>query len=158
MSTEPTTHHAINTTRKEVRVSAVAITTGDGSVLTVRKAKTDGFMMPGGKAEPGESPRDAALREVQEELGFSADPARLESLGTMSAAALNESGYTVIADVYLYRAATHEEAQLRALQPRAEIAELCWVNPGTDPDNAYTPDQAPLNTECIFPALVNKLA
>jgi 8-oxo-dGTP diphosphatase len=35
---------------------------------------------PGGKAEPGESPRETAVREVWEEVGLRVDPAALISL------------------------------------------------------------------------------
>lgn len=37
--------------------------------------------VPAGLIEPGESPRDAAARELAEELGFEVDAARLASLG-----------------------------------------------------------------------------
>jgi 8-oxo-dGTP diphosphatase len=44
----------------------------DGKVLLIHKKKGLGagkINGPGGRIEPGESPRDAAIREVQEELG-----------------------------------------------------------------------------------------
>ena len=40
----------------------------DGHVLTVRKRGTSMFMFPGGKPEAGESPVEAGVREVREEL------------------------------------------------------------------------------------------
>ncbi|MDO5750071.1 MAG: NUDIX domain-containing protein [Rothia sp. (in: high G+C Gram-positive bacteria)] len=143
------THQAIDTTRREIRVSAVAIRDSAGLVLTVRKNGTDGFMMPGGKPDPGEDALDAAVREVTEELGFAPDPARLHFLGTFSAPALNENGFTVIADSFEYRPTQAEEAHLKQNAPRAEIAEMRWVDPATD-----TREQAPLNIDCIFPALL----
>ncbi len=39
---------------------------------------------PGGKLEPGESPSDAAVREVLEEVGLTLDPASLEMLGLLT--------------------------------------------------------------------------
>lgn len=46
-------HSAIDSTHRVVNVCAVAIRNRDGLVLTVRKQGSDGFMMPGGKPEPG---------------------------------------------------------------------------------------------------------
>lgn len=43
--------------------------------------------VPAGLVEPGESPRDAAARELHEELGFAVDPADLVPLGPPAAPA-----------------------------------------------------------------------
>src|SRR5262245_11295641 len=45
-------------------------TDADGRVLLVRPTYKDYWDIPGGYAEPGESPRAACVREVQEELGI----------------------------------------------------------------------------------------
>ncbi|MFI7548025.1 NUDIX domain-containing protein [Actinoplanes sp. NPDC049599] len=42
-----------------------------GRVLLVKPSYKDGWEIPGGYVEPGESPRAACIREVQEELGVS---------------------------------------------------------------------------------------
>jgi 8-oxo-dGTP diphosphatase len=42
-----------------------------GFVLIVKPGYKDGWDIPGGYVEPGESPRAACIREVQEELGLS---------------------------------------------------------------------------------------
>jgi 8-oxo-dGTP diphosphatase len=45
--------------------------TGDGSeVLVVHRPRYDDWTFPKGKAEPGESDEDCALREVEEETGL----------------------------------------------------------------------------------------
>ena len=69
-----TEHSAIDSTHRVVNVCAVAIRNRDGLVLTVRKQGSDGFMMPGGKPEPGETPLQTACREVNEEIGLTPDP------------------------------------------------------------------------------------
>lgn len=48
-----TEHSAIDSVHRVVNVCAVAIRDERGYVLTVRKQGSDGFMMPGGKPEPG---------------------------------------------------------------------------------------------------------
>ena len=67
-------HSAIDSTHRVVNVCAVAIRNRDGLVLTVRKQGSDGFMMPGGKPEPGETPLQTACREVSEEIGLTPTP------------------------------------------------------------------------------------
>ena len=50
---------------------------GGGRVLVVEPSYKDGWDIPGGYVEPQESPRDAARREVQEELGIEVTPGAL---------------------------------------------------------------------------------
>lgn len=141
-------HSAIDAAHKIVHVSAVVIRDRAGRVLTVRKTDSSGFMMPGGKPDTGETPVQTAVREVTEELGFTPDPARMVYLGAFDAAALNENGFVVRAETFEYLPHPEEEKMLVRLTPQAEIAELRWVNPAADHH-----DQAPLNTERIFPLI-----
>ena len=57
-------------TRKHVQVAA-AIIMDDGRIFATQRAHgqfKDGWEFPGGKIEPGETPKHAAKREVMEEL------------------------------------------------------------------------------------------
>ena len=60
--------------RKLVLVAACALIDSDGRVLLTRrpegKAMAGLWEFPGGKLEPGESPEEAVIRELQEELGI----------------------------------------------------------------------------------------
>jgi 8-oxo-dGTP diphosphatase len=102
-------------------VSAAVILDGDGRLLLVRKAGTAALMQPGGKPEPGETPAETLSRELEEELGLKIPPGRLGSLGVFRAAAANEPGFVVVADVFV--------ADIGAQHPvvAAEIAELRWI-------------------------------
>jgi 8-oxo-dGTP pyrophosphatase MutT (NUDIX family) len=75
--------------RPDLKVSAVAITlvggaggdsdNGDMAFLLTRRASTlrghaGQWALPGGRAEPGESPGETARRELSEELGLSLGP------------------------------------------------------------------------------------
>ena len=52
------------------RVAAgVVFTDEQGRVLLVKPTYKDGWELPGGYVETGESPKQAAIREVKEELG-----------------------------------------------------------------------------------------
>ena len=59
---------------KSVLVSAVALIDPDGRVLIAQrpegKAMAGLWEFPGGKVEPGETPEEALIREMQEELGI----------------------------------------------------------------------------------------
>lgn len=49
----------------------------DGRVCLVRDAKREQWTLPMGRVEPGESVRDAVVREVREEAGLDVEPVRL---------------------------------------------------------------------------------
>jgi 8-oxo-dGTP diphosphatase len=98
-----------------------------GRMLVVRKRGTTRFMKPGGKREPGEDDLTALARELDEELGCHLVAATL--LGDFEAPAANEPGFTV-------RAATYLAEVEGAIEARAEIDELAWIDvaaPGARP-------------------------
>lgn len=107
---------------RRIRVSAAVIVDDAGRLLVVRKAETTAFMQPGGKPEPGETPAETLSRELHEELGIRVDPYELRSLGVFTAAAANEPGFVVVADVF----AVEIGDQVPVIG--AEIAELRWVS------------------------------
>ena len=151
-TTQPAEHSAIDSVHRVVNVCAVAIRDERGYVLTVRKKSSDGFMMPGGKPEPGEIPVQTACREVSEEIGLTPDPSRMHHRGLLEAAALNEVGFTVRAETFEYAPTDEQYEQLATLVPQAEITELRWVDPAMARPSDIAA-QAPLNTEQIFPLL-----
>jgi 8-oxo-dGTP pyrophosphatase MutT (NUDIX family) len=60
------------------RVAAGVLIRDDvGRVLLVKPTYKEGWDIPGGYVEPGESPKSAAAREVEEELGLSRPIGRL---------------------------------------------------------------------------------
>lgn len=130
-----------------ITVSTVVFRNAAGHVLTVRKHGTAAFMLPGGKPEPGESEREAAIREVREELGVCLSPDALQPLGTFDAPAANEAGHTVRASVF-------EHPPVTIQGPAAEIAELRWLDITTTP---FSEDLAPLLRDVVVPRLIRPL-
>ncbi|GAA5100281.1 NUDIX domain-containing protein [Microbacterium yannicii] len=127
---------------RSIHVSAAVIVNERDELLLVRKAGTTAFMQPGGKPEPGESPSQTLSRELLEELGLAVEADTLRPLGSYTAAAANEPGFLVIAEVF--------ETDIGAQVPviGAEIEELRWVT-SKDADGL---EIAPLARENFLPA------
>jgi len=125
---------------KTIRIAAALLIDSQGRTLLVRKRGTLAFMQPGGKIDPGESPAQALVRELHEELGLRVDPAQAVHLGRFSAPAANEPGFEVQAE--LFRVECRE-----AVVPAAEIEEVIWLAV----DQANTLNLAPLTRDLILP-------
>ena len=106
-----------------LRIVAAVIRDPDGRWLLVRKRGTTTYMQPGGKLEPGESAADALVRELAEELGLRVEAAALGHVGRFTAAAANEPGHLVDADVFTVPSVAGPVDAL------AEIEEARWVAP-----------------------------
>ena len=71
-----------------VKFSAVMISNEKSEILIVRRGETAPWMplkwsLPGGTIEDGESPLDAACREVFEEVDIAVDPDSLQEMATV---------------------------------------------------------------------------
>ena len=123
---------------KHIVVAAVALVR-DGHVLTVRKRGTERFMLVGGKLEPGESAREAALRETREEVGLEIESATL--LGEFHSEAANEPDHTLHSTVFWVESDAEPVAS-------AEIAEVRWTPLRDHPD-----DLAPMLEHHVLPVI-----
>lgn len=115
----------------------------EGELLTVRKAGSIRFMLPGGKIDAGETAAEAAVREVMEEVGVDVSGTG-ELLGRFHDVAANEADAWVDATVYVAHLRDQDSPA-----PLAEIAEQRWLPlEGDLPD-----DLAPLLTNHVVPRL-----
>jgi len=124
-------------------VSAVVLRDEQGRILVVRKRGTTRYMLPGGKIETGETPAQAAIRELHEEVGAVLDAEQLHFLGDWITAAANEPNHSVHGYIF-------EHPWIEGLAVRAEIDDLLWLHPD---DMTQRNDLAPLLTERVLPAL-----
>jgi len=123
-----------------LRIAAALLIDPQGRTLLVRKRGTVAFMQPGGKIDAGESPVEALVRELHEELGLRIDPAQAIHLGQFSAPAANEPGYQVQAELFRVDSA-------EAVTPAAEIEEVVWLAANQAP----ALELAPLTRDLILP-------
>jgi 8-oxo-dGTP diphosphatase len=122
-----------------IRIAAALIEDDRGRLLLVRKAGTRAFMQAGGKIEPGETAIAALRRELAEELGLAIEPTAAIYLGRFTAAAANEPGHLVEAELFHLRS---DNAGAMA----AEIAETIWV----DRTQAARLELAPLTRDHVL--------
>jgi mutator protein MutT len=75
----------------------------DRKVLVERSAGKEYFIHPGGKLEPGETPKQAAVRELKEELQIDVREEDLEPFDKNIAPAANSPEVDVHMDVFLVK-------------------------------------------------------
>jgi len=88
----------------------------DGRVLVVHRPRYDDWSLPKGKAKPGESDLDCALREVEEETGFRCEPLR----------ELGETRYEVAEGPKVVRYWLMERLA-GEFEPNGEVDEIRWL-------------------------------
>jgi 8-oxo-dGTP diphosphatase len=132
---------------RTISVVAALIRDSDGRVLLVRKRGTAAFMQPGGKRDAGESDVAALAREIDEELGCRVIGNSARPLGVFDAESANEPGFRVRAAVY----AIDVEG---AIEPKAEIEQVVWVDPRALPDLSF----APLTRDHVLPLALARSA
>ncbi|WOE31146.1 MULTISPECIES: NUDIX domain-containing protein [unclassified Acinetobacter] len=129
---------------KIITVAAAIILNDQHQLLVVRKKNTTCFMQVGGKLESNEPPEQALLREIQEEIGCSAQIQHF--VGRFETATANEIDHQLVAYLYLV-------SITQPIQIAAEIEQMAWI----DLDHRDVLPLAPLTTEVVIPWLQNQL-
>ncbi len=106
---------------KRLLVSAVALVDPDGRILLAKrpegKTLAGLWEFPGGKVEDGESPEDALIRELKEELGIDVETSCLAPL-TFASHAYQD--FYLLMPLYVCR-------RWKGIAHGAEGQELKWV-------------------------------
>lgn len=122
-----------------LRVAAAAVIEQGRLLVVSKKAAPGVFYLPGGKPDPGESMRQAVIRELDEELGVI--PVRMRLLGQVNEVAALER---VRMRMTVFTAMLNTEPH-----PAAELAALAW----TSGNDEYAPRLAVAVSKHVIPAL-----
>ncbi|KUF44009.1 MAG: NUDIX domain-containing protein [Myroides sp.] len=108
-------------TPNTIYLASALITDKNNRLLTVRKKTSTYYMMAGGKLELGETPEQALIRELNEELHLIITSKDIKLLGTHTTKAVNEANTIVTAHIY------HLVIDDMNITVSAEIAEAKWL-------------------------------
>lgn len=126
------------TARRMVLVSAVALIDADNRVLLQKrpegKALAGLWEFPGGKVDPGETPEQALIRELQEELGIDV---RESCLAPLTFASHAYDSFHLMMPLYICR-------QWKGQVSGREGQELAWVKSARLGDYPMPPADIPL--------------
>ncbi len=90
--------------------------------LVSRSKGKNFFISPGGKLKAGESPEEALIRELSEELNIKITRQDLKKFGAFYAAAAEQEEKYLRMDVFLVNRWEGD------LQPNNEIEEILWID------------------------------
>ncbi|MBN9244967.1 MAG: (deoxy)nucleoside triphosphate pyrophosphohydrolase [Mesorhizobium sp.] len=124
--------------RRLLLVTACALVDADGRVLIAQRPEGKQFAglweFPGGKVEPGETPEECLIRELNEELGIETQAA---CLAPLTFASHSYDDFHLLMPLYVCRRFTGIP------RPR-EAQALKWVKPARMRDYPMPPADAPL--------------
>jgi 8-oxo-dGTP diphosphatase len=106
-------------------VARVAVFNPDGEVLFCTTRGGDGWVLPGGTVEPGESLREAAAREAREEVGLAVE---VESLLFVQEFVPKGQGETVYEIAFRARTAARGPDSYRHLDAEGPVREVRWFS------------------------------
>jgi len=93
----------------------------DKRLLVERSIGKDFFIAPGGSIEKGETPKQALVRELNEEFTIDVKSDDLQKFGCFHAKAAGQGDKIVRMDVFIVKTFTGEP------QPSSEVEEIRWI-------------------------------
>jgi 8-oxo-dGTP pyrophosphatase MutT (NUDIX family) len=127
---------------KNATIAASAACFRDGKVLIAKRFKPPLWSLPGGRVEPGETPEQAAVRELFEETGVKAE---LVALAGEREVELKDKDGALAARFHIFAFAARWLSGEAASGP--EAAEVAWVEPELLPSYKTTEGLLPIVLE-----------
>ncbi len=106
----------------QIMYKSAGIIIQNKSLLALRSKDKNTLLAPGGKQNENEKPREALIRELQEELGIFVRPSKIRYFGTFTAPAAEMEQIQLTMNVY------YVDDFEGVVEPRNEIRELAWLN------------------------------
>lgn len=136
----------LNAISETPEIVTVGILNGD-QILTGRRRDNDKWVSPGGHMDEGETPDQAAIREVMEESGIEITQADLKKISTQTIVS-HRTGKEFI--LHCFVANIEKEKATAKNDPDEEIAEWKWValdraTAELKPESRHAKDDAILN-------------
>ena len=128
----------ILTGKRLLLVAACALLDTDGRVLLAQRPEGKQLAglweFPGGKVEPGETPEQCLIRELQEEIGIETD---IPCLAPLTFASHSYNDFHLLMPLFVCR-------RFRGIAQPKEGQALKWVRPKQMRDYPMPPADAPL--------------
>ncbi|MER8430892.1 8-oxo-dGTP diphosphatase MutT [Mesorhizobium caraganae] len=128
----------ILTGKRLLLVAACALVDADGRVLLAQRPEGKQLAglweFPGGKVEPGETPEQCLIRELQEEIGIETD---IPCLAPLTFASHSYDDFHLLMPLFVCR-------RFRGIAQPKEGQVLKWVRPKQMRDYPMPPADAPL--------------
>ena len=128
----------ILTGKRLLLVAACALVDADGRVLLAQRPEGKQLAglweFPGGKVEPGETPEQCLIRELQEEIGIETD---IPCLAPLTFASHSYDDFHLLMPLFVCR-------RFRGIAQPKEGQALKWVRPKQMRDYPMPPADAPL--------------
>ncbi|MGX5840163.1 8-oxo-dGTP diphosphatase MutT [Mesorhizobium sp. ArgA1] len=128
----------ILTGKRLLLVAACALVDTDGRVLLAQRPEGKQLAglweFPGGKVEPGETPEECLIRELQEEIGIETD---IPCLAPLTFASHSYDDFHLLMPLFVCR-------RFRGIAQPKEGQALKWVRPKQMRDYPMPPADAPL--------------
>jgi len=129
---------AIPAGKRLLLVAACALVDTDGRVLLAQRPEGKQLAglweFPGGKVEPGETPEQCIIRELQEEIGIETD---IPCLAPLTFASHSYDDFHLLMPLFICR-------RFRGIAQPREGQALKWVRPKQMRDYPMPPADAPL--------------
>jgi 8-oxo-dGTP diphosphatase len=124
--------------RKLLLVAACALVDADGRILLAQRPEGKSLAglweFPGGKVEPGESPEEALIRELEEELGI---VTKVACLAPLTFASHSYDGFHLLMPLFVCR-------RFEGIPSGREGQAIKWVRPKALRDYPMPPADEPL--------------